>query len=449
MAANPNTFPRKTVWSKMFQLNRYKACVYPVIAHMELRAELEDATSVKRTYSSNISTGKMGDNGSYVTRARTNTEEQIDIDQKDYVAAQFPSWDKLLWNMDNNKQFAQDATGAIHTQTDANILGVVRAGAGTTMDESTIDSSGTSGEGITVSIGNIDSVFSKANTLLRLKNVDVPMNVPYTGNVKVDASRKKKVAIIDPDTAGVLDLRVAGRETPMGDDISNEGFVRRYMGWNVFVSNNLPYQAVLLMATNPTDEDTVVIGGVTFTFDADLGTDAGNVHIASTVDITRANFAAALAAPYTSVAEATDTGFVALTATQVDTDAKKLIFGNPADGADAQVNISAANDNDANTLTITILGVNKVTVSETLTAAADVWVSNKQTTSCLFVISDCVDLIMKRDPNMEMNYVNGQVAKDFIFWDLYGRKVFHDQSPKIVNVKVDCANNTAPTQTFA
>jgi hypothetical protein len=444
-----NTFPTKTVWSRIFQLSRYKVPVYSLLAKMDLVDELEFGASVKRTYSSDFATGKMSAAGGYNIRNRVNTEEQIDIDQKDFIASRFPSWEKLLWVMNNDQKFSQDSAARLHTQLDADGLNVVRAGAGQTLDDSVISAGGVAGNGITATIGNIIQIFSTAEELLNLANATYPSVVPYTGNVKLDLANDMKVAICDPHTINIIRQYQAGRNTPLGDtSVKNQGYVGYFMGFNVFSSNSLPFTATLAMPTQPTDGDTVVIGGVTFTFKTTLGSTAGNVLIGGSADAARANLTALINAPFTTTAQG-----VALTSTEIDVStatgvAKALIFGDPADTTNAQVNISATNDNTADTMAIVVKGVNKITVSDTLTAADGIFTTTLQCVNNIFAVTKCYDLILKRDPSIDTNPVSNSVAKDFIFWDLYGRKVFRDQAVKIVNVKMQASTLTAPTQTF-
>jgi hypothetical protein len=437
--ANPNTIPLKTVWSATFQLNHYKVPLYPIIADFRLKKDLTDGYIIKRTYSSDGIAGDMGGNGSYATTAATNTEESLTIDTKKYFATQWPSWEKLLWHLNNDQEYREKATRRLINQTDAEVLYKVGAGAGNTMDDGTLG--GTSGNAITPTVANIMQMFTTANELLRLGNAEYPVNVPYTGKVKVDKSRKMKVAVIDPRTANILEQFLGGKNSKMGDDISHEGFVQMFMGFNVFVSNNLPYSATLTMTADIGDSETITIAGVTLTAKSTLGTTAGNFKSTGTLATTLTVLAAYINAPFTSVADTASTGCVALTTTEIDTTAKALVWGLPTKIGS---NISAVAT--ATTLTITVKGVNKITVSET--CANGSWTTALQYTQNLFCISKCIDLVMKRDPSAEVNPVSGQIAKDLVVWNLYGSNVFHDQTPMIVAGKIANSGNTAPTQVF-
>ncbi len=439
--ANPNTIPLKTQWEASFQLNHYKVPVFPILARETLKAQLSEGNIITRTYSSDGIAGDMGGNGSYVTTAAVNTEETLTIDTKKYFATQWPNWEKLLWHLNNDVEYREKALRRLINQTDADILAAVAAGASSTLDDGSFG--GTSGNGFLPTSGNIFQLFTTANEYLRLANTEYPANVPYTGNVKADKKRKMKIAVVDAHTANLLEQYLGTKNSKMGDDVSNEGYQQMFMGFNVFVSNNLPFKATLTMTDVFQNGETLVIGGVTLTAatTVDAGITAGQFKVASTLALTLTNLAAFINAPFTTVADATNAGYNALTATQINTTAKALIWGLPTQSGS---NISATAT--STTLVITIKGVGKVTLSETVANGA--WTAALQVTQNIFAISKCIDLVMKRSPSAEVNPVSGQIAKDLVVWNLYGKKVFHDQAPMIVTGNIDVHSNTAPTQVF-
>src|SRR4051812_28512309 len=126
--ANPNTIPLAKKWELSFQINHYKMPVFPVLAREKLKSTLDYGNIVARTYSSDGIAGDMGGNGSYGTTAATNTEETLTIDTKKYFATQWPSWEKLLWHLENDTQYREKAIRRLINQTDADILGAVASG---------------------------------------------------------------------------------------------------------------------------------------------------------------------------------------------------------------------------------------------------------------------------------------------------------------------------------
>ena len=153
----------------------------------------------------------------------------------------------------------------------------------------------------------------------------------------------------------------------VADAAIKNGFVGSpFAGLDIFVSNNLTHSVVLTMDTNPTAGDTMTltipsdagVASITLTFVATLTPLAGEIHITSTVDITRANVAEFLTAYGADTeTEATDTGYVALSAANI--------------AALKRAQLVATNNNTTDTLTITTKTT--LQVAETFTASTNVF----------------------------------------------------------------------------
>lgn len=275
-----------------------------------------------------------------------------------------------------------------------------------TLDDGNVG--GTAGNNIVLNTDVVPQVFVAADTKLDA----------------VDAPKAGRTAVVGGHFMRWLKLQQAGRDTVFGDGVNTRGIVTNLFGWDIIESNNLPYSAVLTMATNPTDGDTFTIAGVTFTYKATLGSTAGNIHIASTVDITRANTAEFLNSPASSEAEDTDTGYVALAAEDVFLLRDKR-------------RITATNDNSADTLTLA--GFGDITVAETFTAAGNVWGSQLQ--KSLFCVRGCIDQVVQMPPKVEVGREPKQFA-DLIKSLLgYGVKTFADGAREMVYVKIDASTS--------
>jgi len=265
---------------------------------------------------------------------------------------------------------------------------------------------GSAGSNIVVTPSNASELFTAAHTSLDM--VDAPMT--------------NRIAVVGAHTLGTLRNTKAQRETALGDTVLANGIVGPWQGWLVVYNNNLPYTAVLTMATNPTDGDTATIAGVTYTFRATLGSTAGSIHIASTVDITRANWAEAINDPYTTEAEDTDTGYVALS----DEDAFVI---------HEKRRITATNSNGADTLTIT--GFGDIVVSETFTAAGNVWGSQRQ--DSWFGIRGATDLVVQMPTNVEITRKEKGFADYVKALEGFGVKTFADGARLLRQVKIDAS----------
>lgn len=262
---------------------------------------------------------------------------------------------------------------------------------------------GTAGNYMSLTTDNIPQVFTAAHTKLDI----------------FDAPRAGRVAVIGGHTYGLLTLQQAGRNTGFGDTVNSRGFVGNLFGWDIIVNNNLPYTAVLSMVTNPTDGDTVVIAGVTFTFKT-TPTSAGHVLLdASTVDTSRAALAAAI----------NDSGTAGTTYIQLSSENRSLL-------RDKRV-ITATNSNSADTLTIT--GYGDIVVSETLTAAADSWTSKQQ--HSFFGSRGSVHMVVQIPPHIEVARDPDQFSDIVKSLLGYGKKTYADGAREMVDVRINAATS--------
>lgn len=267
---------------------------------------------------------------------------------------------------------------------------------------------GTAGNNMIVNTNTVPQVFIAADTKLDA----------------VDAPKAGRTAVVGGHFLGQLKLQQAARNTVFGDGVNNRGVVATLFGWDILYSNNLPYSAKLTMATNPTDGDTVTIAGVVFTFRSTQGALAGSVNICSDAANTVVSFTASINAPETTVTEATNAGFNALSAENVFLlrDKRRI----------------TATAGDTNT-TITIAGYGDIVVSETLTATADVW--SAQTQTSLFCVKGCVDMVVQIPPKIEVIRDQDQFADIVKSLLGYGKKTYADGAREMVKVSIDASTS--------
>jgi len=272
-----------------------------------------------------------------------------------------------------------------------------------TLDDGNVG--GTSGNNAIVNTNTIPQFFVAADTKLDA----------------TDAPREGRTAVIGGHFLSQLKLQQASRPTTFGDGVNTRGVVTNLFGWDILYSNNLPYTATLTMATNPTDGDTVTIAGVTFTFKTTLGTTAGNIHICSDAAHSLTNLFNTLNAVDTSVASATDAGYVVVSAENVFMlrDKRRVTATNPT------------------STTMVISGYGDIVVSETLTAAADVWSAQRQ--DSLFCVRGCIDIIVQIPPKIEVVRDIDQFSDIVKSLLGFGKKTYADGAREMVRVKIDAS----------
>lgn len=238
----------------------------------------------------------------------------------------------------------------------------------------------------------------------------------------IDAPKEGRTAVVGGHFLGQLKLQQASRATSFGDGVNTRGVVTNLFGWDILYSNNLPYEAALTIATNPTATDTITIAGVTFIFVATLAA-AGDLHIGSTAADTVANMVVALNALDTAIAETATTGYTPISAENVFLLRDKRRITATATSA---------------TVT-TISGYGDIVVSETLTAAADVWSGQRQ--DSLFLVKGAIDIIVQIPPKIEVVRDQDQFADIVKSLLGYGKKTYADGAREMVRVKIDASTS--------
>ena len=418
MGTNPNTMTFKTVFSAEYQMSHFREPVYQILADTRLESSLTKGQTISRSYASDVTVNDMGGDGSYSTQAITDTAETLTIDKEKESSVYIKELDLLQAHLPVKQKYGKKLANALINQIDGDVLLAAYQGAGTSLDDGSF--AGTSGNGFAVTATNVATVFVTAMQKLRLKNV--VYNKRFQGGMKLEVPEGMPIAVISPEILSYIELYLGGKDTLLGDQVSRNGYSGYFMGFELFVSNALSWTGRLQLATQPTDGDTVTINGVTFTFKTTLGTTAGNVLIGASNDTAIANLVALINAPGTTTAQ----GVALSTANQ------RLVK-----------NITATGDTTNNYIEIVSSGWGTVVVSETLTAAADVWTTTKQQLHCLFALSKSVSLVVQKTPDLVENPVSGKIGKDYIAWTVYGIKVFVDQAPQIVEFAVNSSAFTS------
>jgi hypothetical protein len=395
------SFP--TRWAREMQEKFWTKNVFRPQANFRLESDLKDGDTVKRVYRS-ATVPQDYTRGSDVTfQDLTNTAETLTVDKQPVIPFYIDDLDALQSHYDERARYTEDTTNQM-----ANIINgwytaeVVNA-------TSTIDAAdfgGTASTGAIITLANIQKLFALAQKKVSRLNT---------------WSDGKMFANLTPDLYQVLLEYLSGKESALGDKTGENGHMGRYYGFDLYVSNGGYWTGRLGIATQPTDGDTVTINGVTFTFKTTLGSTAGNVLIGASNDTALTNLAALINAPGTTTAQG-----VALSA---DNQAK--LYG-----------ATATADTTNNILTLTYRGVGAPVVSETLTAAADTWVTGYNISHNMFGVKGAVDFVIQKQPGIQIEKAENRLGYKVIPYTLFGRKTFADGAKKLLNVKVDTTQYT-------
>lgn len=388
-------------WSRDYQDLAEKVNVYSNIANYRLEPILSKGQQAHRPYMSDIVVNTLSSEGAYTRQDISSTDEYLTVDQEKEATFYIKDIDNWQSHYPTRETQARRAAVKLMNQVDGDVLGQYDQA---TYNLSDGDFGGTTGNGITLTTSNISQIFTKAG-----RKLGVADNMPD----------EKRFAVISEQFYEVLLEKLEGKESVLGDRVSSNGNVGQYLGFDLIKSNALGSSYVLALATQPTDGDTVVINGVTFTFKTTLGSTAGNVLIGADADAARLNLTTLINTPGTTTAQ----GVALSTANQ-----------------NLLKNIVATNDATANTLSLKVTGKGSISVSETLTAAADIWTAATQIQHLIFGQGKPIDLVLQKSPKMMLKERDGYIGSDVVNYIVYGTKVFTDGKRRMVDVKINASS---------
>lgn len=434
MGTNPNTMTLKQVYDDVYAITHYKMPVYPVFADEKLAPKLKKGNIIHRSYKSGLVVNDMGGDGSYSTQAVVDTDETLTINKEKEVSFYLKELDLEQAHLSVKKDYAQKSMNEIFLQIDADILNAMQAAAGSVVDNSTITPGG-SGP-ITPTAANVTAIFTGATLQLQLKNVVYTPNKEFSGGVRLEKASQMAAAAISAQLYQQVVTFLGGKTSKLGDDVSRNGFAMWFMGFNLFVSNNLTFTTTLTLGATPTAGDIFSIGGVYFKYvaSASASTKAGTLAAPVEIQISGTTVSGdnTVVALTTTPFAATSSVTSGLTPTQ---DLRKTM-----------ANITAVNA--AGVITITAAGKGSMNVTQSFTSGLNLF--GNQVQHNIFGVSKSIDLIIQKKPDLFVNPVSGKVGKDYVTWTAYGYKVFKDQVPQIVDVQIDMSqfgSGNQPSQT--
>lgn len=446
MAANPNTFAFKQVWDDLYEITHFKQPCYRAIASERIEPMLTKGDTFYREYTSDFYVQNLGADGSYTTQGLTDTQESLVVNTEKNVSFYVAKPDLVKQHLPTVVKYGRKAMNRLFLQIDGDVLGTAYFNAGSIIDDGSLG--GTSGNGLSVTVGNIQNLFTYAQMVLQLNNVEYGPNEQYAGEVKLDTTRSMAVAIITPQVYQILLQYLGGKTTLLGDATTKNGFATLFMGFNIFVSNNTGWSCSLTEGVNPSNNDTITYNGVTFTFvTSSVGTTAGNILIQDTAAHTAQLVASVFNSPFTNAASGTyantSTNYVVLAGTTAQQKALSSLTAVEATAADSYT-VSTS----GTFVNIYQYGQGTVVVSSSFTSGSNLFTAARQKQHCLFGVNNSISVVIQQRPEFLENPVSGKVGRDYVTWTMYGMKVFTDQAPMLIDVQINSSTFTAPSNNF-
>ena len=226
-------------------------------------------------------------------------------------------------------------------------------------------------------------------------------------NDGVDASRV--VAAIDPFQLSTIGEAALGNTYNVADSAYKKGYRGTFQNMDIVVSTNLTATADLAVATNPSEDDTVTINGVTFTFKA-APASAGDVDIG----VAAANSVDNLVAAINGGAGAGTTYI------EVSTSDRAKLEGITATDNTTSIGLESKRGYKV--------------LSSSLVAAADKW--GAVTIHNLIMERGSIHLVMQKEVSLKVQDVQKQLGTRYMTWARYGIKTFSEGAERMYDLKI-------------
>lgn len=387
------SFP--TRWAREMQERLEKMDVFRKQANFRLESDLKDGDTVKRVYRSNIVPADYTRGTDVTFKDITDTAESLVVDKTPVMPFYVDNLDALQSHYDTRNQYTNDVVNDLNHIIDGWYQAEV-TNATNTIDAA--DFGGTAAQAATITPANIQKLFALAQKKLARRNVKM-------GNL---------FANITPDVYQALLEYLAGKESVLGDRTGENGSMGSYYGFELFVTNAAYWTGELTLGAQPTDGDTIVLNGVTFTFKTTLGSTAGNVLIGASAATSCTNLAGLINAPGT-----TNSTGVAL----ANDDQAKLYGLTAVDGTTK--------------VTFTYRGAGGIVTSSTFTSASNLWHATNNMNQLMFGEKGAVDFVIQAQPTVQIEKAESRLGFKVIPYTLFGKKTFQDGAKKLVKVKVN------------
>ena len=388
-----------TFWSKIMGTKLFKQVVaLPLCSRVE-EATLTYGQKVDRPYRSDLHVQKGTKGGTVTAQDISATSDTLDVDKYFVILFFVASVDKLQNKWSAAEVWSSDAITKLAEEIDANIFFTGCYNAGATIDYNDLDSNQSAGAGIVLTVSNVLKLFTVTSKKLTQNNVK-------EGN---------RFIVISPEVKEILITFLSGKESNLGDKTGEAGNIGSYMGLDIYVSNNLTGYVRWTPTDNPSDEETLIVEGITFTFQSVIGAVEGNVLQTVNAETTLTNLAHLI--------------------NNNTTTANHVTFATVASKDAIETSWFAVST--ATYIDIWVKGANSLTVTDTADATLTYL---KQL--CLAGEKKAIDFVSQKAPSMQSasTIAAGKDGMNIFISDLYGVDVFHDMEARLFSIEIDSTN---------
>lgn len=212
------------IWSRILQVPLYKSLVSTEVCNLDLRKELTYGDIINKQYFGDLSAKEYTPGTAVSAESLQFATDQITVDKKYHVTFYVDDMEQLQANIPLISNMTTEAAYRLRDKIDSTVFYQVSAGDKMSGEDL---GGGTSGAMITATTGNIIRIFSDARKELRKNNVE----------------EGDWIAIIDPTRAQLIEQEATSVGYNVADATLRNGYIGDFMGFHVYVSNNLATEA--------------------------------------------------------------------------------------------------------------------------------------------------------------------------------------------------------------
>ena len=283
---------------------------------------------------------------------------------------------------------------------DADVFAEVK-NAKQTFDTGDLTTMNSSGVAITLSTSNVPQLLAQGRAKLRKANQDLT----------------NLALVLDSYGGSVIEQYVMSKNIDLAAAAFKNGYAGPVGGAELYLSENLLAEAVITMASNPSNGQTFSINGFIYTFVTSIGTTPGNVLIEAGVDATRDNLIDAIH----QTSGTAGSKYIAWTDTDPNYDQSNWV----------DLQIAAVDSDAADTITITGTGSGRLVFGGNAT-----YTVTKNLVHSYYGKKGAIDVVIQDLAEMEMVDDPYQRAKIIRADAIYGIFTFADGKPQFLDVLI-------------
>ena len=210
------------IWSNLLQVPLYKTMVAMDVCNLDLRNELSVGDRINKSYFGDLSAQTYLPGTGFSAQTPDFTLEYIDIKTKEVVAIYVDDLEKLQANVSIGAEMAEEMGYRLKDAIDTAALALVTGGE---QKDAADMVGGANTRAVCATTANIIQLFSNARKELR------------TNNVRENGDW---VAIVTPTIASLIEYKATSVGYSVADSTLRNGYAGDFMGFHIYISNNLP-----------------------------------------------------------------------------------------------------------------------------------------------------------------------------------------------------------------